>query len=114
MGTLDEETTLVKHMQNIFEPDFDVSNVLPLLPDRSERGIIMKWKILSSSLLADLSKRKQNNPEDAPDDTTNNTDQVIFPRWKKKQKRDGIVQWTEADLERLMEVMEEYNSTTPK
>ena len=61
-------------------------------------------------LLSDLSTRKDNVVEDELNIDATNNEKEIFPCRKKKQKRDhGIVQWTEADLKRLMDIMEDYS-----
>jgi len=114
-----EERTLIKHMQTIFEPDFDASKVNSLLPTKSEKAIQEKWKDLTSTLLTGLSKRKNKEDLEEPAQPINNDNQkkMITPssHRKKKLKMDGTGgKWLEADLFRLMDIMEAYTTTTPK
>ena len=104
--TLTEEATLVKHMQNIFEPNFDASEIISLLPEKYEDDIKEKWRELSSSLLSMLSKRKQ----DGDQSNTKNDTSPKKKSPKKKQKTDSTEKWSEDELERLIDVMEEYSS----
>lgn len=54
--TADEERKLITHMGGVFEPDFDLNQILPLLSERSLGEIKDKWVSISSSLLKNLPK----------------------------------------------------------
>jgi len=118
--TLSEEMTLVKHAQHTFDLDFNAAEISSLLPRQSFDSIKEKWKALSSSLMSMLSKRQHDSLNIEPPNSTNckmkkRTKCANFNSvHKKNEETNNRIPWTEADLERLVEVMGEYSSTTPK
>ncbi|KAL7534229.1 hypothetical protein ACHAWF_004764 [Thalassiosira exigua] len=113
--TCQEEIVLVKHMQKIFDPNFSTSEISSLLEGKSDEDIQDKWRIITTNVLIDLSKRRQHGDanEPVPKQPDYLTDDAAQEPSNKKQKIELEGQWTEEDLDKLMEVMEQYQTTTP-
>ncbi|KAL7532587.1 hypothetical protein ACHAXR_004720 [Thalassiosira sp. AJA248-18] len=110
-------------MQNVFEPNFDALKIRSLLQNKSDEDIKEKWKKLVASLLPNAatylrmaSKQKQDDEDEGSDSDATEDRKVTSPQpQRKKQKVDSSTKkWTQNDLERLVEIMKEYTTTTPK
>lgn len=62
--TADEERKLISHMGGVFEPDFDLNQILPLLSERSLDEIKDKWVSISSSMLKNLPNGDRSQPQE--------------------------------------------------
>lgn len=119
-----EETVFIHHMQRALEDDFDASKVHSLLPGKTIGEIKEKWKEFMSSLLQHESRRKRNQDETENENEptnlqqNNSTGKIMLTKkmhpLQKRQRTENHRKWTQDDLERLMEIMEGYATTTPK
>ncbi len=105
--THEEEKTLVNHIQNCFDPNFNPSKVFAMLTEKSEEDIKQKWKSIASSFL-DYHERREiriaGNEKSADDHET--------PSPPKKMKAGGdmnISSWTYEEKRRLQEIMKSHN-----